>query len=201
MQIFRHTESDAAIVGWGVRVMLLTAATDCGVAWRLAGLGGNVEAADEIYGALAAMINDPAGYDLFVMECDGFGGIEAGLRVFGMLTAAGLRQPVMLVTRDCTEQRFPEDRSAPITLRAPLSAVSLRVGFEHALRDQLVFRAGNLPARMPGAGKSVTGCSAKATPQMPEARLVAGSHVGRCDRGEPCDSPRCCNVTQPVRAV
>jgi hypothetical protein len=29
----------------------------------------------------------------------------------------------------------------PVTLRAPVSAVSLRVGFEHALRDRLAWRA------------------------------------------------------------
>jgi hypothetical protein len=38
-------------------------------------------------------------------------------------------------------QVFPEDRSAPILLRAPLSAVSLRVGFEHALRERRLWRA------------------------------------------------------------
>jgi len=47
---------------------------------------------------------------------------------------------VILVSRDCPNQVFPAERRAPIVLRAPLSAVSLRVGFEHALRDRLALR-------------------------------------------------------------
>ena len=50
------------------------------------------------------------------------------------------RVPVILVSRDCGEQRFPEDRKSPTLLRAPLSSVALRVGFEHALRDRFFYK-------------------------------------------------------------
>ncbi|NUB45117.1 hypothetical protein GEU84_012015 [Fertoebacter nigrum] len=143
MQVFRHSDHEATVVGWDIRVLLL--ARDGGgasnpVARALAGLGGLVEGEAELYTALAAMIDDPLGYGLFVMECDGYGGAEAGQLAVSRLTAAGLRLPVLLISRDCREQRFPADRSAPVLLRAPLSAVSLRVGFEHALRDRLLAR-------------------------------------------------------------
>jgi hypothetical protein len=87
------------------------------------------------------MIDDPQGYGLFVMDTDAFGGLEAGLRAFQMLRAADVRVPVILVGRDCGAQVFPDERSAPIMLKAPLSMVSLRVGFEHALHDRVVWRA------------------------------------------------------------
>lgn len=143
MQVFRHSDSDATVVGWDIRVMLLSG--DGGgagnpVARALAGLGGLVDGEAELYTALAALIDDPLGYGLFVMECDGFGGIEAGHLAVSRLTAAGLRLPALLISRDCREQRFPAERAAPVLLRAPLSAVSLRVGFEHALRDRLLAR-------------------------------------------------------------
>jgi hypothetical protein len=58
-----------------------------------------------------------------------------------MLGEVARRLPVILVSRECQQQQFPEDRGDAVVLRAPLSAVSLRVGFEHALRDRLLMRA------------------------------------------------------------
>ena len=49
--------------------------------------------------------------------------------------------PVMLIAAGVAQQDFPEDRAEPVVLRAPVSAVALRVGFEHALRERLIWRA------------------------------------------------------------
>ncbi|MDT8856904.1 hypothetical protein RNZ50_18070 [Paracoccaceae bacterium Fryx2] len=145
MQFIRQMDQDsAALVGWGIRVLVLSSGEDArrGVtARRLSGLGGQVDCETEMFSALGMLIDDPAGYGLFVMECDGFGGEEAGRRAWSMLGDIVGRVPVILVTRDCQSQLFPEDRRAPIVLRAPLSAVSLRVGFEHAMRHRVMWHA------------------------------------------------------------
>ncbi|WP_151719541.1 hypothetical protein [Gemmobacter serpentinus] len=108
---------------------------------RLAGLGGQIDHQEELFAGLEAMIEDPQGYGLFVMLCDDFGGLEAGQRALSLLRGAGCSLPVMLVAAAVAQQIFPEDRSEAVLLRAPLSAVSLRVGFEHALRERLIWRA------------------------------------------------------------
>lgn len=142
MKHLRAVKSEkATLVGWGVRVLMLADGVDRGAEERLVGLGGKVDTETELYTALAAMMDDPLGYGLFVMDTDAFGGIEAGLRAFQMLRAADVRIPVILVGRDCGRQVFPEERSAPILLQAPVSIVSLRVGFEHALHDRIIWRA------------------------------------------------------------
>lgn len=145
MQFFRQTDADVStVVGWGVRVMLLSpaeVATDSKVAVRIAGLGGAIEIESEAFAAIDALIQHPTGYALFVIECDAFGGLEAGRMLVSLLHKGGVSMPVMLVSSDCQEQEFPNDYNGPVVLRAPVSAVGLRVGFEHALRDCLVFQA------------------------------------------------------------
>lgn len=142
MKHLRAVKSEKAmLVGRGVRVLMLADGTDQSAEMRLVGLGGNVDTETELYTALAAMMDDPLGYGLFVMDTDTFGGVESGLRAFQMLRAADVRIPVILVGKDCGRQVFPEQRSAPIMLQAPLSMVSLRVGFEHALHDRVIWRA------------------------------------------------------------
>jgi len=139
MQQIRSFEpEDAAIVGWGIRVMLVTQdGTDGPVARRLAGLGGQVECQTELVSALSKLIEDPDGYGLCAVECDGSGGLDSAREACRMLGKDASRVPVILIARDCPTQVFPADRHLPIVLRAPVSAVSLRVGFEHALRDRL----------------------------------------------------------------
>ncbi len=145
MQFFRQEEAEiSAIVGWGVRVMVLTPVEESKhskVAVRIAGLGGVIEIESDAFTALETLIADTTGYGLFVIECDGFGGLEAGQNLVSMLHKGGVSIPVILVSSDCVEQEFPSETFAPVLLRAPVSAVSLRVGFEHAMRDRLVFRA------------------------------------------------------------
>ena len=142
MQVLRAIDTDtAALVGWGVRVMLLSPeGTGARVAERIAGLGGVVEVESDLYAAVETLNEDATGFGLFVMECDGFGGLEAGARAVAMMGRAVERMPVILVSSEVAVQTFPETH-APVLLRAPLSAVALRVGFEHALRARLVYMA------------------------------------------------------------
>lgn len=142
MQLVRSFEqSHAAQVGFGIRALLVTGlGLDNPIRHRLAGLGSLVEMTDDLFIGLEAVIEDPAGYGLLVVDCDAIGGIDAGRRAFAMLGEVAKRVPVILISADCTSQQFPEDRCAPVLLRAPLSMVSMRVGFEHALRDRLAIR-------------------------------------------------------------
>ncbi|MFT7059860.1 MAG: hypothetical protein ACJASV_002373 [Pseudorhodobacter sp.] len=145
MQVFRQIDPEAAaLVGWGVRVMLLTPDridAKSKTAVRLAGLGGIVEAEHDVFAAIETMINNATGFGLFVVECDAFGGLEAGHQIISMMHKGGVILPSILVSQDCNEQLFPDEPHEPIVLRAPLSAVGLRVGFEHALRDRLIYAA------------------------------------------------------------
>lgn len=145
MHFFRQTDAEvSAIVGWGVRAMVLTPAecsTHSKIATRLAGLGGIVEVENDAFNALETLIADSTGFGLFVIECDSFGGLEAGRNLVSMLHKGAVSIPVILASSDCSEQEFPTESLAPVVLRAPVSAVALRVGFEHAMRDRLVFQA------------------------------------------------------------
>jgi hypothetical protein len=142
MQLVRSFEQNhAALVGFGIRVLLVTSdSADNPARQRLAGLGSRVEWTPDLFLALEAAIDDPVDYGLLVMDCDAIGGLEAGRRAFAMLGETARRLPVILISTECRQQSFPEDRSAPTVLRAPLSAVSMRVGFEHALRERLIMR-------------------------------------------------------------
>jgi hypothetical protein len=142
MHVFRSQEQEnAGLVGWGVRVLLLTPEDRGPLASRIAGFGGRVDTETEMYAALSALIDDPAGWSVFVMECDSYGGLEAARRATSMLGTVAERLAIILISAECDRQVFPEDRRAPIVLRGPASAVSLRVGFEHALRDRIAWRA------------------------------------------------------------
>lgn len=144
MQFFRQDDIEvSAIVGWGVRVMLLSAeaAVESRIAARLAGLGGVVEAESDSFAALDLLTMDATGFGLLVIDCDHVGGLEAARKLISMMHKGDASMPVILVSSDCKTQEFPSDYNAPVVLRAPLSAVAVRVGFEHAMRDRLVFQA------------------------------------------------------------
>ena len=145
MQFVRSFEPEAATqVSWAMRILVLSSEGESGILGRrLAGLGGTVEACDELFKALSDIIEDPSGYGLFVIDCDSanVGGLEAAQRAIQLVGEAACRVPVILISHECHEQRFPMERRVPVILRAPLSAVSLKVGFEHALRDRLMFEA------------------------------------------------------------
>jgi hypothetical protein len=141
MQFFRQDDLEvSAIVGWGVRVMLL-AAGEGRIAARLAGLGGVVETESDSFAALDLLMMDATGYGLLVIDCDHVGGIETARKLVSMMHKGNVSLPVILVSSECETQEFPSDYNAPVILRAPLSAVAVRVGFEHAMRERLVFLA------------------------------------------------------------
>lgn len=144
MQFFRQNEAEvSAIVGWGVRVLLLSAVSEPAqskAAVRIAGLGGVVECESDAFSALDTLFFDNTGYGLFVIECDAYGGLETGRSLVSMMHKGEVSIPVILLSSECVEQEFPREFNGPVVLRAPISAVSLRVGFEHAMRDRLVFK-------------------------------------------------------------
>jgi hypothetical protein len=142
MQVIRSLEQHSASpVGLGIRVILVSQSLNSSpLPHRLAGLGGKVEMADDLFVGLEAVIEDPAGYGLCVIDCDAFGGLAAGRRAHELLTDVARRVPVILLSKDCAAQEFPEERGEAVVLRAPTSGISLRVGFEHALRDRLAMR-------------------------------------------------------------
>ena len=141
MQITRSFDrSEATLVGWGVRTLLLSGDTAGVTERRLAGLGGQVEMVDELFLALDALISDPSGFGLFVMDADVFGGVQAGMRAFHLLGDVARRVPMILISKEIQDQVFPDGTDMPTMLRGPLSAVALRVGFEHALRGRMLLR-------------------------------------------------------------
>ena len=93
MQLIRSFDQDnATLVGFGIRVMLLSKQSQEGpLALRLAGMGGMLEHSQEMYEALEAVIEDPAGDCLFVLGWDEFGGIGAGGQ--GGYLKGGMRLP------------------------------------------------------------------------------------------------------------
>ena len=140
MQVVRSFgQENASSVGWSVRAMLV--ASDAGgdvSEKRLAGIGAQVHRAGDIYTALSAVIDDPGYYDMLVVECDALGGVAEARRIVKLMGETMVRVPVILITSDCQTQSFALARHEPTVLRAPLSAVSMRVAFEHVMRHRLV---------------------------------------------------------------
>lgn len=138
MQMFRLIEqNNAELVGWGVQVLLLSdprCPASSVVQRRIAGIGGQITLHSAVSAAVAQIIARPGAFGLFVMNCDDFGGIDAGMQALAQLRDAGMKIPAILVSAACNRQVFPEAATDPVQLRAPLSAVSLHVGVEHALR-------------------------------------------------------------------
>ena len=134
----RVIESDHATpVGLPIRTMVLTAGASDSAVQRIAGLGCQIEREDELFSALDKLLCDPAGYGLFIMDADAFGGMASGQRAFRLLGEVAQRVPMIIFSSECRDQVFPQGREGPTVLRAPLSAVSLRVGFEHALQARI----------------------------------------------------------------
>lgn len=97
-------------LGEGLRVLMLAAPDAAGrdaLTARLQATGAQVEPADEIYAALGDLLDDPCDYGLFVMDCDSFGGIQAGRRAAALVGQLNHPVQVILLTRDCAEQHFP----------------------------------------------------------------------------------------------
>lgn len=141
MQAIRAFDvQSGAMVGFGIRVMLISGQAGDALQRKLAGLGSKVEWTSELFVGLEAVIDDPAGYGLCIIDCASIGGLEAGRRAHALLVDVARRVPVILLAEDCPQQEFPEERGSAVVLRAPVSSISLRVGFEHALRDRFSVR-------------------------------------------------------------
>ena len=119
------------------RVMLLSQDHDGLAATRLGRYGCSVDTEGELFGALSCMIDDPMGYDLFVMECDGFGGIAAAERAIATLIAAGARMRVILISREFDAPAYPMGLRTAVSLPAHVSEAGFRTGFTHVLRDRV----------------------------------------------------------------
>jgi hypothetical protein len=138
MQLIHAFPHPGFLAGHGIRVLLLSGQPQ-ELCRRFEALGALVESRDELYTALSDILDDPQGTGLFVVDCDTFApdGVGTARKALHLISETGRHIPVILMSRHFTRQSFPEDRFQPVELRAPLSAVSLKVGFEHALRHRL----------------------------------------------------------------
>jgi hypothetical protein len=120
----------------GVRVLLLTGHADGATGQRLASYGSLVDTHDDLDDAVGAVLNDRFGYDLFVMDCDGFGGITGAERAISALISGEAKMRVMLVSREFDIPVYPLGRRTAVCLPEDVSDASFRIGFDHVLRDR-----------------------------------------------------------------
>jgi len=121
---------------FGVRVMLLTDRPDGQTARRLAGCGSLIDIETTLESALSGLLDDPMGYDLFVMDCDGFGGISGGEHAIAALIAAEARMRVMLVSGEFDVPAYPLGLRTAVCLPTEVQDEGFRRGFHHVLRDR-----------------------------------------------------------------
>jgi hypothetical protein len=119
----------------GVRVLLLTDRPDGLTARRLHSFGSCLEVEEAFETALYAILDDPMGFDLLVIDCDGFGGIAAGERAIAFLIAAGARMRTILVSREFDVPAYPLGRRTAVCLPPAVPEAAFRRGFDHVLRD------------------------------------------------------------------
>lgn len=120
----------------GVRVMLLSDQAEGRTGQRLTDYGSVVDVADGLEDAVTAILDDPFGYDLFVMDCDAFGGIAGAEQAISTLIAGEAKMRVMLVSREFDVPAYPLGRRTAVCLPEDVSDTSFRIGFDHVLRDR-----------------------------------------------------------------
>jgi hypothetical protein len=120
----------------GVRVMVLTDQGEGRTCQRLAEYGSLVDARDDLQEAVSTILQDRVGYDLFVMDCDGFGGIAGAEKAISALIAGDAKMRVMLVSREFDVPAYPLGRRTAVCLPEDVSDASFRIGFDHVLRDR-----------------------------------------------------------------
>lgn len=139
MQTFMQTDRQKlAPHTLGVRVMVLTDHGDGLTCQRLATYGSLVDATDDLEDAVSAILEDRVGYDLFVMDCDAFGGIAGAEKAISALIAGDAKMRVMLVSREFDVPAYPLGRRTAVCLPEDVSDASFRIGFDHVLRDRAV---------------------------------------------------------------
>ncbi|WP_137111539.1 hypothetical protein [Rhodobacter sp. SY28-1] len=137
MQTFMQTDRQkVAPHTLGVRVMVLTDQGDGRTCQRLVEYGSLVDATDDLHDAVATILRDRVGYDLFVMDCDAFGGIAGAEQAISALIAGDAKMRVMLVSREFDVPAYPLGRRTAVCLPEDVSDASFRIGFDHVLRDR-----------------------------------------------------------------
>ena len=137
MQTFIQTDRQrVASHTMGVRVMVLTDRGEGRTCQRLAEYGSLVDATSDLQDAVTAILKDRVGYDLFVMDCDGFGGIAGAEKAISALIAGDAKMRVMLVSREFDVPAYPLGRRTAVCLPEDVSDASFRIGFDHVLRDR-----------------------------------------------------------------
>lgn len=121
----------------GLRAMVLTGRPDGQTATRLASYGCLVETRATLPAALASLAEDRIGYDLFAMDCDGFGGVHAAEKALAALIAAQARMRVMLVSAGFDTPAYPMGQRTAVCLPDTVQDHDFRYGFDHALRDHV----------------------------------------------------------------
>ncbi|MCX7289424.1 MAG: hypothetical protein NTW20_18280 [Rhodobacterales bacterium] len=116
--------------------MLLTDTLDGPSAQRLAEYGSSVDIRHDVDLALSGILNDPFGYDLFVMDCDRTGGVIGAEAAIASLIAADARMRVILVSREFDEPVYPFGRRAAVCLPVSVLDDGFRRGLDHVLRDR-----------------------------------------------------------------
>jgi hypothetical protein len=136
VQTFIRTGRQVAPHTMGVRVLLLTGHAEGSTGQRLASYGSMVDTHDDLDDAVAAVLGDRFGYDLFVMDCDGFGGVAGAERAISALILGEAKMRVMLVSREFDVPVYPLGRRTAVCLPDDVSEASFRIGFDHVLRDR-----------------------------------------------------------------
>jgi hypothetical protein len=124
----------------GVRIMLLTDQTDGRTGQLLSDFGSLVDVSSELEDAVSTVLRDAMGYDIFVMDCDGFGGITGAERAISSLIAGDARIRVILVSREFDVPVYPLGRRTAVCLPEDVSDASFRIGFDHVLRDRAAIK-------------------------------------------------------------
>ncbi|WP_435256473.1 hypothetical protein ACSBLW_09940 [Thioclava sp. FR2] len=137
MQLLRLSDQSISEVKSLFEAVLVTAEGALGTTGRrLMGLKAQVDVRDQLFDVLSDLTDDPRLADVIVVDCDGYGGLEAVQRALGRLCQDDRRAPVILISSECKEQVFPQRRSEPVCLRAPVSSVAMRVAMETTLQSK-----------------------------------------------------------------
>ena len=135
MQHFRMPDFSAGaepvVPQWQMPVLLVGSSGREGYTARaLDRFGLQPELIDTIPEAISLLQEAPSPSALLIMRCRGSMALQAGRRLWADLRRLGRARPVVLISEACQGQSFPCRSEGPIILRAPVSALALRLAFE-----------------------------------------------------------------------